>query len=335
MQNPYYADKIESIRDIMGARNVVLEDARVVVDGRAYPVVDDVIVLLDPANYPDGLKRRLGALTGDEPAGDIDEEIQSGFGAEWQRYSEIKPEYAMVFDEYFDIVDLDGLNGARVCDLGCGIGRWTYFLNQKTSPRETILIDFSEAIFVARRNLQNSHNLLFFMGDIENLPFRENFADFIYTIGVLHHIPTDCLDIVRSLKRYAPSILAYLYYALDNRPVYFRLCLAVVTAVRKIVSRIHSPAFREFFTWLVAATVYAPLCYLGKLVKPFGLIRFIPLAGEHHYMNFGWWRLLVYDRFFTTIEQRVSRQQIMTLGDTFSEVTISPNCSYWHFLCKR
>ena len=57
MQTPYYADKIESLRDIMGARNVVLEDASVVVDGRAYPVVDDVIILLDPANYPDGLKR--------------------------------------------------------------------------------------------------------------------------------------------------------------------------------------------------------------------------------------------------------------------------------------
>lgn len=161
MQNAYYADKIESIRDVMGARNVVLEDVRVVVDGRAYPVVDDVIVLLDPANYPDGLKRRLGILTGDDPAGDIAEDIQYGFGAEWQRYSEIKPEYATVFDEYFDIVDLDDLNGARVCDLGCGIGRWTYFLNQKTAPRETILVDFSEAIFVARNNLGDSHNLLF------------------------------------------------------------------------------------------------------------------------------------------------------------------------------
>ena len=41
MPNAYYADKIESIRDIMGARDVVLEDASLVVDGRAYPIVDD------------------------------------------------------------------------------------------------------------------------------------------------------------------------------------------------------------------------------------------------------------------------------------------------------
>ena len=335
MQNAYYADKIESLRDIMGARNVVLEDGRIVVDGKAYPVVEDVIILLEPAAYPDRLKQRLGVAPAEQASKNIDANVQYSFGAEWQRYSEIKPEYETVFDEYFDIVDMADLNGARVCDLGCGTGRWTYFLDQKTSSREMILVDFSEAIFVARRNLQDTPNALFFMGDIENLPFRDNFADFMYSIGVLHHISTDCLDIVRGLKGYAPAILTYLYYALDNRPAYFRFCLALVTAVRKTVSRIHSPTFREFFTWLVAATVYAPLCYLGKIVKPFGLLRFIPLAGEHHYMNFRWWRLLVYDRFFTTIEQRVSRQQIMELKDTFSDVIVSPGPSYWHFLCKR
>ena len=335
MQRSYYADKIDSLRDIMGAKDVVVEDGHVVIDGRTYPVVDDVIILLDPAVYPDGLKQRLGTSQATNDATDIAEDIQFSFGAEWQRFSEIKPEYEIVFDEYFDIVDLDGLKGARICDLGCGTGRWTYFLSKKSAPREMILVDFSEAIFVARRNLQDFDNTLFFMSDIEKLPFRKDFTDFMFSLGVLHHVRTDCLDLVRSLKDYAPTILAYLYYALDNRPLYFRFCLTLVTAVRRVVSRIHNPTFREIFTWFVAATVYAPLCYLGKIVKPFGLLRFIPLATEHHYLNFRWWRLLVYDRFFTSIEQRVSRQQILTLDDTFSEVTISPNSSYWHFLCKR
>lgn len=335
MPNTHYADKVETLRDIMGADQIALEDDRVVIDGNSYPIVDDVIVLLDPAAYPDGLKRRLGMLPEPVAATEIDEDVQFSFGAEWQRYSEIKPEYEDVFDEYFDLVDMNDLKDSRICDLGCGTGRWTYFLNRKTAPREMIMVDFSEAIFVARENLRGSDNILFFMGDIENLPFREDFADFLFSLGVLHHIPTDCLETVRSLKHYAPRILAYLYYSLDNRPAYFRFCLALVTMIRKGVSRIHNPWFRELFTWLVAATVYAPLCYLGKAVKPFGLLKYIPLATEHHYLNFSWWRLLVYDRFFTTVEQRVSRKQIMTLNDTFSKVTISPNSSYWHFLCER
>lgn len=97
----------------------------------------------------------------------------------------------------------------------------------------------------------------------------------------------------------------------------------------------HRPWFQEFFTWFVTAAVYAPLCYLGKAVKPFGVLKYIPLAAEHHYRNFRWRRVPVYDRIFTTVEQRVSRNQIMAPNDTFSEVTISPNSGYWHFLCTR
>ena len=52
-------------------------------------------------------------------------------------------------------------------------------------------------------------------------------------------------------------------------------------------------------------------------------------------MTFRWWRMLAYDRFFTSVEQRVSRSQIMKLTDTYSEVLVSPGPSYWHFVCKR
>ena len=41
----------------------------------------------------------------------------------------------------------------------------------------------------------------------------------------------------------------------------------------------------------------------------------------------------VYDRFFTLIEQRVSRAQIKELRDTFDEVEIADGQGYWHFLC--
>ncbi len=43
----------------------------------------------------------------------------------------------------------------------------------------------------------------------------------------------------------------------------------------------------------------------------------------------------VYDRFFTPIEQRVSRAQIMGLNDSFSRVSVSDGIPLWHFLCER
>ena len=43
----------------------------------------------------------------------------------------------------------------------------------------------------------------------------------------------------------------------------------------------------------------------------------------------------VYDRFFTRIEQRVTRREIETLRDTFGTVTVADGLPYWHFLCER
>src|SRR5690606_4214648 len=131
------------------------------------------------------------------------------------------PEHREEFERYFDLVDWKSMANARVCDLGCGMGRWSAFAKDRC--REIVLVDFSDAIFVARKNLGQAKNALFFMCDLKRLPFRDDFADFLFCLGVLHHLPTPCLEEVRALKRAAPKLLIFLYYALDNRPGYFRL----------------------------------------------------------------------------------------------------------------
>lgn len=332
--NAYYIDKLAALRDIFGDEALALEQNCVKVQGRSYPIVDGVIVLLDIEQYPPALRRRLGVSSGiDAPAeGAFAEDIQFTFGDEWQTFPEILPEHESEFRQYFDLINQNNLGESRVCDLGCGIGRWSYFLKDKC--RELVLVDFSEAIFVARRNLRDCPNALFFMGDLKRLPFRSGFADFLFSLGVLHHLPTDALSEVRNLKKYAPTVLIYLYYSLDNRPAYFRLLLGLVTAVRLVVAKIRNPAFRAVFTWLGACFVYLPLVWLGRLLEPFGLSRHVPLYEGYKGKTLGRIRQDVYDRFFTRIEQRFSRKQIATLTDTFAEVTISERWPYWHFLCK-
>ena len=86
------------------------------------------------------------------------EDIQFTFGSEWLTYPDIMPEHEDEFALYFDLINIPDLKNMRVCDLGCGIGRWSYFLRDKC--RELILLDFSEAIFAARKNLKESENAL-------------------------------------------------------------------------------------------------------------------------------------------------------------------------------
>lgn len=326
-----YADKVETLRALFGTLDVTVAADRITVAGVSYPIIGDVIVLLEPHLWPTWIRQRSGA------AGTADRafapDIQATFGAEWRAFPRVLPEHAQEFAQYFDIVDLQRVAGKRVMDLGCGIGRWSYFL--KDRAREVVLVDFSEAIFVARQNLDQAPNALFFLADLTALPFRRDCADLVVCLGVLHHLPIDALDATRKLERYAPELLIYLYSALDARPAYQRALLHIVTGVRMLVSRVESPSFRNAFTWLAAATLYWPLIALGDLLRPFGLSNRVPLYEFYARKSAERVRQDVYDRFFTRIEQRVTRQQVLALRDTFARITVSEQIPQWHFMCER
>jgi len=330
----YYTDKIDILKDIFGT-SVELKPEYLKVNEYIYPIIDDVIILLSPSQYPQSLKLRLGTLNKETaiPLSGFDKDIQLTFGEEWKKFSKILPEHEQEFTQIFDLIDISELEGRRVCDLGCGMGRWSYFIKDKC--RELILIDFSEAIFVARQNLSNANNAIFFMGDVKQLPFRNDFVDFLLCIGVLHHLPTNALKEVRNLKKYATKLLIYLYYALDNRPFYFKFLLSIVTPLRLLLSRICNTSFRSVFTWVGTFCMYLPFIMLGMLLKPIGLSSRVPLYEVYKGKSLERIYQDVYDRFFTKIEQRFSKKEILTLKDTFSEVIISDHLPYWHFMCEK
>jgi SAM-dependent methyltransferase len=321
--------------DIFGAEDIKVEKECLTVNDKIYPIVDDVIILLEPAQYPESLSKRLKVDKRNIPTVDMEfaEDIQFTFGEEWQEFPDIIFEHEKEFSQYFDLIKLSDLKNKRICDLGCGIGRWGHFL--KDQCKELILVDFSEAIFVARNNLKDDENILYFMGDLRRLPFRDDFVDFLFCIGVLHHLPCSALEEVRSLKKYAFQLLIYLYYALDNRPFYFRVLLMFATRLRLQAASVRNSHFRNLFCWAGVFFVYYPFIILGSILRPLGRSHLIPLYESYHGKTLERIRQDVYDRFFTRIEQRFTREEIMTLKDTFSNVIISKQLPYWHFLLKR
>ncbi len=331
----YYSNKLDILMDIFGTENIKVEKECLTVNDKIYPIIDDVIILLEPAQYPESLLKRLKVDKSNIPTSEQGsaEDIQFTFGEEWQEFSEIMPEHEKEFTQYFDLINLSGLENKRICDLGCGIGRWDYFL--KDQCKELILIDFSEAVFVARHNLKDAENILYFMGDLRRLPFRDDFVDFLFCIGVLHHLPCSAREEVRSLKKYAPQLLIYLYYALDNRPFYFRVLLMLATRLRLRTASVRNSHFRNLFSWAGALFIYFPFIILGSVLRPLGRSHIIPLYESYHGKTLKRIRQDVYDRFFTRIEQRFTKKEIMALKDTFSNVIVSNRLPYWHFLLKR
>jgi SAM-dependent methyltransferase len=326
-------ERLAILSRLFARPDLVLHPDRLQVGERSYPIVDGVFVLLDPEQYPAALRQRLGR--GAQPAGPPvahAADIQATFGQEWAAYPSILAEHEADFRCYFDLIDLAGLRDALVMDLGCGIGRWSHFIAPHCAA--VVLVDFSEAIFIAARNLAGCTHALFIMGDVTRLPFASDCCDFAFSLGVLHHLPIDALQAVRLVGRLAPRLLVYLYYALDNRPWHFRALLMIATGLRRCVCRITAPLLRALLTWLFTVAFYLPVLALGTLLRPFGLARLLPLQ-DNRGRSFYRLRQEVYDRFFTRIEQRVTRIQILALQDRFSTVTVAETFPYWHFLCRR
>ncbi len=321
----YYDDKIEALSRLFGTSDIQVWPDKLRIAESTYDVIDDVIIAL-PGHL------RPGAARSDDD-GTFPRDIQNTFGREWQRFNEVLPEQRTEFDQYFDILDLTALPDAFVCDLGAGMGRWSYFLAQYC--RQLALVDFSDAIFVARHNLRDVENALFLMADITALPFANDSCDLAICLGVLHTLPEAPLSTVRSLERISPRLLIYLMYAVDNRPAYFQHILRAVTVIRTHTAKISNERARRLLVTAIAVGVYRPLIAAGQMARFLGIRHPIPLADNNVDKSLEGIRQVVYDRFFTSIEQRVTSSQINALSDTFSNVLISANPPYWHFECTR
>jgi len=87
----------------------------------------------------------------------------------------------------------------KVLDLGCGNGRWYKVFKEKKV--DYFGIDNSEKLIeIAKENFPDAK---FFVGDALNLPFQDDFFDKVYSIALLHHIPSEDfrIKVLKEAKR--------------------------------------------------------------------------------------------------------------------------------------
>ena len=256
----------------------------------------------------------------------FDQKTVDGFGDEWTRFDQegiSKKNATNIFGKYFSIFPWEKLTIDAVgFDLGCGSGRWAKFV----APHVKTLhcIDPSAAIDIAKKNLKQESNCIFHRAGCEDMPLKNGSMDFGYSLGVLHHIPDtfSALQLcVSKLKPGAPFLL-YLYYAFDNRPIWFRFLWMVSDFFRRIFSRMPFRA-RYFVSQIVAISIYWPLAKFAKFLESAGLnVKNFPLAFYRNY-DFYVMRTDALDRFGTRLEHRFSKSQIMEMMSSSGLVDIS------------
>jgi SAM-dependent methyltransferase len=267
----------------------------------------------------------------------IDHDVAAGFGHEWSTFRQSEAEFSSldreaIFQSYFRIFPWNELPPNPVgIDVGCGSGRWSVMVAPKVGHLH--VLDASEdALAVARANLADTANVSFHLASVGDIPLQDNSLDFAYSLGVLHHVPDTAAAIraVAAKLRVGAPFLIYLYYALDNRPRWYRAIWRLSNVFRMIISLL-PPALRLIVSQLIAVIVYWPLARSAALVERAGFSpAAIPLESYRH-RKFYVMRTDAYDRFCTRLEQRFTRQQIeqMLAGAGFGDIGFCDNVPYW------
>jgi ubiquinone/menaquinone biosynthesis C-methylase UbiE len=247
----------------------------------------------------------------------VDERTVEGFGREWATFTydgHDAHELDRMFAGYFSIFPWDELPPQAVgFDAGCGSGRWAMRAAHRVGKLHCVDAS-AEALDVARRNLQSQPNCEFHQASVEAMPLAQGSMDFGYSLGVLHHVPDTEAGLracVSKLKPGAP-FLVYLYYALENRPLAYRLLWRTSDLLRRGIMRLPFPA-KYATSQVLAATVYWPIARAARTLEKAGMdVANFPLAAYRD-ASFYVMRTDALDRFGTRLEQRFTRDQIRSM----------------------
>jgi SAM-dependent methyltransferase len=268
-----------------------------------------------------------------------DAKTVDSFGEEWNRFASFTDEQIKTAgDQYFDIVTEEMLNAtSTVLDIGCGTGRWSKFISPRVKFVEAI--DPGDAVRAALPFTKPCGNVRVTQAGFGGIPFEKGTFDFVFSLGVVHHLPDTQGAITEAASMVKPKgwLLLYIYYALDHRGPFFRFIFNCSNLVRRVISKF--PKALKFFSCeLIAIFIYGPFILLTKFVKLFGgnAWKKIPLsyyAGQP-------WRISrndALDRFGTPLEKRFSKKEIETMlvNAGLTNIRFSENEPYWHVVAQK
>jgi SAM-dependent methyltransferase len=264
----------------------------------------------------------------------VDAATVEGFGKEWGKFTQVElsaAERDKLLAKYFAIVDW-AKRPERVLDMGCGSGRWDVPLAPLVG--QIVAVDASrEALEVARSNVQAA-NVTFVECTPDTLPFADGYFDLIFSLGVLHHLPST-EGAIRSLAaKIAPGgqLLIYLYYAFDNRPGWFRMLWRISDFIRRGISNLPF-ALRYAASQLMAIFVYWPL---ARVAKYFPVPESWPLK-FYADCSFYVMRTDALDRFGTKLEKRFTKKEITEMLEAakLENIRFSEEEPYWVCVAKK
>jgi SAM-dependent methyltransferase/glycosyltransferase involved in cell wall biosynthesis len=275
-------------------------------------------------------------LESGQPEGrNVDPSTVAGFGDAWRTFDQSRlpaRDLEKQFQQYFDVFPWHELPAEPIgFDLGCGSGRWAGFVAPRVERLHCVDASAS-AIAVAEANLAEHSNCVFHHASVDSMPLEPHSMDFGYSLGVLHHVPDTEQGIRACVDKLRPNapFLIYLYYALDQRPRWFRAIWRATDAIRVVLSRLPHP-LKLGITSAIGVFVYWPMARLAWGLERLGLdVDGFPLS-VYRDRSLYLMRADAYDRFGTRLEQRFTAPEIRGMMEAagLERVTFSRGSPYW------
>jgi len=200
----------------------------------------------------------------------------SAFGWQWQHFAEMHPEFEEQFLDWIYPIGPDFFADKRVLDAGCGTGRHTYFA-ASYGAREVIALDLSGAVETARANLARFDNVHVVQGDLLRPPLRSaadgSGFDFVYSIGVLHHLPDPYRGFETLIRYLRPGgMIAIWVYGFEGNG----FVRNVVEPLRRLSTTIR-PAALRMLAWPLALGFHGVAKGVYRPLQGTGIGRSLPL----------------------------------------------------------
>ena len=243
----------------------------------------------------------------------MDKEKQTiqDFGKQWTHYRDIGGYFGsmqLFSDIIFPFLKPEALVGCKVAEIGSGSGRIVNMLLGAGASHVTAIEPSEEAFNVLIRNVDPPEKVTCLQITGDQLPACGD-LDYIFSIGVLHHIPepSGVVKAAFSALRPGGKFLVWLYGKEGNR-----LFLSFLYPLRALTKRLpHNVLAPLVWTMCFPLVIYMKLCH--TLPLPLGgylLTVFEKMSAEKR-------RLIIYDQLnpaYAKYYTRVEAEKLLSDG---------------------
>ena len=231
------------------------EDQLVSIDGQNwYPFVEGIPRFVPKKNYADN------------------------FGKQWNYFRKTQLDsnsgVPISFNRFWNATgwEPNELKNKWVLDAGCGAGRFAEIALK--AGAKVVALDYSSAVNAVKRNLYPHPNLFIVQADIYALPFRDDFFDFVYSLGVLQHTP----NVEKAFKALLPVLKPGGQICADFYWKRFRTLMHSKYLLRPITKRVSEDQLFKFLErnitkLLLASNTLRKIPLIGVAMK-----RLVPVA---------------------------------------------------------